>query len=117
MRALGGGQFAACSAGTEATFVRPLAIRAMAEIGIDISAQTSKTLDQYRDQPFDAVITVCDQANEQCPVFFGARRRLHWSLPDPSQATGTEEQQLDAYRRVRDTLRDHIVSELLPARQ
>ena len=86
LRDLGGVRFEPYSAGTEATHVRPLAIRAMAELDIDISSQQSKTLDRYRDQPFDAVITVCDQANEVCPVFFGARQRLHWSFPDPSKA-------------------------------
>ena len=90
LRAYGVGRFEAFSAGTQATHVRPLAVRAMAELGIDISAQESKTLDRYVNQPFDAVITVCDQANEACPVFFGARKRLHWSFPDPSKAEGTE---------------------------
>jgi hypothetical protein len=66
----------------------------MAELGIDISRQESKTFDRYPGQPFDAVITVCDQANEACPVFRGAARRLHWRFPDPSKATGTEEEQL-----------------------
>lgn len=113
LRAVGSGRFEAFSAGTEATHVRPLAIRAMAEIGIDISCQQSKTLDRYLGEPFEAVITVCDQANEACPVFFGARRRLHWSLPDPSRATGTDEQQLAVYRAVRDDLRRRIESELL----
>jgi hypothetical protein len=74
--------------------VRPLAITAMAELGIDISRQESKTFDRYPGQPFDAVITVCDQANEACPVFRGAARRLHWRFPDPSKARGTEEEQL-----------------------
>jgi arsenate reductase len=113
LRALGGERFEAFSAGTAATHVRPLAIRAMAELGIDISGQTSKTLDRYLDQPFDAVITVCDQANEACPVFFGATARLHWSFPDPSRATGTEEQQLAVYREVRDAIRQRIERELL----
>src|SRR5689334_16832416 len=98
LRAFGGATFEAFSAGTEATHVRPLAIRAMGELGIDISGQESKTLDRYLNEPFDAVITVCDQANEACPVFFGARQRLHWSFPDPSKAEGTEEQQLAVYR-------------------
>ena len=113
LRALGGKRFEVFSAGTEATRVRPLGVRAMAEMGIDIAGQESKTLDRYLDQLFDAVITVCDQANEACPVFFGARQRLHWSLPDPSQATGTEEQQLAVYREVRDALRERIEHELL----
>ena len=113
LRAFGGETFEAFSAGTEATHVRPLAIRAMAELGIDISAQASKTLDRYRTEPFDAVITVCDQANEACPVFFGARERLHWSFPDPSKAEGTDEQQLNVYRQVRDAIRQRIERELL----
>jgi arsenate reductase len=113
LRSLGGSQFEAFSAGTEATQVRPLAIRAMAEVGIDISRQESKTLERYLQQPFDAVITVCDQANEACPVFFGAKQRLHWSFPDPSKATGSEEEQLAVYRAVRDAIGARIKRELL----
>jgi arsenate reductase len=113
LRAYGAGRFEAFSAGTEATHVRPLAVRAMAELGIDISRQESKILDRYLNQPFDAVITVCDQANEACPVFFGARKRLHWSFPDPSKAEGTDEQQLGVYRQVRDAIRERIEHELL----
>ena len=78
-----------------------------------ISTQQSKTLDPYVDQRFDYVITVCDDANESCPIFPNATRRVHWSLPDPSKATGTEEQQLAVYRRVRDDLRGRIEAELL----
>ena len=85
----------------------------MTELGINISGQQSKTLDRYVDQPFDAVITVCDQANEACPVFFGAKERLHWSFPDPSKATGSEEEQLAVYRQVRDGIRARIERELL----
>ena len=113
LRHLGGGQFEAFSAGTEATRVRPHAVRAMAELGIDISGQESKTLERYVDQSFDKVITVCDQANETCPVFFGARERLHWSFPDPSKAMGTEDEQLTVYRAVRDSIRERIERELL----
>jgi arsenate reductase (thioredoxin) len=83
LRHLSGDCFEAFSAGTEATRVRPLAIMAMEEIGIDISGQESKTLDRYLNQPFDYVITVCDDANEACPFFPGAQSRLHWSLEDP----------------------------------
>ena len=85
----------------------------MAELGIDISRQESKTLDRYLTEPFDAVITVCDHANEACPVFFGARERLHWSFPDPSRAQGTEQEQLAVYREVRDAIRERIERELL----
>jgi len=113
VRQLGGDRFDAYSAGTEATRVRPLAIEAMAELGIDISAQESKTLERYLDQPFDAVITVCDDANESCPLFLGAKERLHWSFPDPSRGSGSHEQQLAIYRQVRDGLRERIERELI----
>jgi arsenate reductase len=113
LRHLGGGRFEAFSAGTEATQVRPLAVKAMAELGIDISGQQSKTLDRYLNESFDVVITVCDQANETCPVFLGAKKRWHWSFPDPSRATGTEDEQLAVYRRVRDAIRARIEQELL----
>ncbi len=113
LRHLAGDRFDAYSAGTEATAVRPLAIRSMAELGIDISGQESKTLDRYLGEPFDAVITVCDQANEACPVFLGATERLHWSFPDPSRATGTEEGQLVVYQGVRDAIRTRIERDLI----
>lgn len=115
LRHLASDRYEAHSAGTVATLVRPLAIRAMAELGVDISGQNSKTLERYLDEHFDAVITVCDQANEACPVFPGARRRLHWSFPDPSKATGTEAEQLGVYRAVRDAIRSRIERELLGA--
>ncbi|HLH79698.1 MAG TPA: arsenate reductase ArsC [Chthonomonas sp.] len=115
LRALAGERFEAYSAGTEATLVRPLAIEVMKEIGIDISGQTSKTLDRYLSEPFDWVITVCDAAAEACPHFPNAKRRLHWSLPDPSRATGSDEEQRNLYRLVRDRLRQHIEEELLNA--
>lgn len=110
-----GDRFEAHSAGTEATAVRPLAIKAMNELGIDISTQTSKTLDPYIEQRFDYVITVCDDANEACPIFPNATRRIHWSLPDPSKATGTDKQRLSVYRAVREELRGRIAKELLAA--
>ena len=113
LRHLGGARFAAFSAGTEATYVRPLAIRAMAELGIDIAGQESKTLHRYLDDPFAEVITVCDAANDSCPVFPGTAHRRHWSFEDPSKAAGTEEEQLAAYRRVRDAIRARIAGELL----
>ena len=113
LRHLAGDRFEAYSAGTEATHVRPFAIRAMAELGIDISGQESKTLDRYLGEPFDAVITVCDQANGACPIFHGARMRLHWSFPDPSRAMGTKEEQLAVYRAVRDAIASRIRRELV----
>lgn len=113
LRHLAGDRFEAASAGTEATRVRPLAVRAMGEEGIDISGHESKTLERYLPEPWDYVITVCDDANEACPLFPGGRRRLHWSFPDPSKATGSEEEQLAVYRRVRDAIRDRIERELV----
>jgi len=112
LRALAGDQYTAFSAGTAATEVRPLAVRAMAELDIDIAGQESKTLERYLNQPFDIVITVCDQANDACPVFFGAKERLHWSFPDPARATRTRDEQLATYRQVRDAIRVHIEEEL-----
>lgn len=111
---LGGEEYEPFSAGTEATRVRPEAIEAMREIGVDISGQRSETLDRYLDEPFDYVVTVCDGANEACPVFPGARERLHWSLPDPSAVTG--EGRMGAFRSVRDRIRVLIGSELLGKR-
>ena len=108
LREMGAGNFEAFSAGTEATQVRPLAIRAMAELGIDIAGYRSKILTEYLKQPFDYVITVCDQANESCPFFPGATNRLHWSFPDPSKASGSEEEQLTVYREVRDAIAARI---------
>jgi arsenate reductase (thioredoxin) len=116
LRHLSGDRFEVQSAGTEATHVRALAIRAMDEIGVDISGQESKTLARYLGEPFDYVITVCDEANEACPFFPGAKRRLHWSLPDPSTAEGTEEERLTVFRSVRDGLRDRMQAELVVGR-
>lgn len=113
LRRLDGKRFEVASAGTEATRVRPEARRVMAEVGADISGQESKTLERYLGEPFDFVITVCDAAGESCPAFPGRAERLHWSLPDPSQATGTEEERLAVFRQARDRLRDHIEAELL----
>ncbi len=113
LRHLGNERFEVFSAGTEATLVRPMAIQAMAELGIDISHQHSKTLDRYLGEPLDDVITVCDTAAEACPVFPGATRRRHWSFEDPSKATGSETEQLKVYRQVRDEIRSRIENELL----
>jgi arsenate reductase (thioredoxin) len=113
LKHLAGDRFEAMSAGTEATRVSPLAIRAMEEVGIDISGQGSKTLERYLGESFEYVITVCDDANEACPVFPGARRRLHWSFEDPAQATGSEEERLLVFQSVRDEIRERIEGELL----
>jgi len=108
LRHLAGERFDVASAGTEATRVHPLAIRAMREAGIDLSTHTSKTLDSVADRPWDYVITVCDSANERCPLFPGQTVRLHWSFDDPSQATGSEDQRLATFRRVRDQIRAQL---------
>jgi arsenate reductase len=104
LRSMAGDRFEVASAGTQATRVHPLAIRAMADIGIDLARHTSKVVDELVEQPWDYVITVCDAANEACPVFPKKSSRRHWSFEDPSQATGTDAQRLDVFRRVRDQI-------------
>lgn len=113
LRHLAGDRFEVMSAGTEATSVRPEATRAMAELGVDISGQSSKALERYLGETFDYVVTVCDDANETCPVFPGAKNRLHWSFRDPSRAEGSEEERLGAFRTVRDEIQDRIRKEFL----
>jgi arsenate reductase len=113
LRHLAGNSFEVHSAGTEATSVRPEAIEAMSELGADISGQESKTLERYLGEPFDYVVTVCDDANEACPVFPGAENRLHWSFQDPSRAEGSEEKRLEVFRKVRDEIQARIRKELL----
>ncbi len=105
LREIGGDRFEVESAGTIASFVRPQAIAAMAEIGIDISGHRSKCLDEFLGEPFDYVITVCDNAAENCPVFPGKATRIHWSFDDPADASGTEDEQLVVFRRVRDEIK------------
>lgn len=97
LRQLGGGRVVAKSAGTEKTRVHPLAIAAMAAAGFTLEGHHSKHLSELAGETFDCVITVCDSAAESCPVFPGAPRRLHWSLPDPSAAEGTDEEKLAAF--------------------
>lgn len=113
LRELGKGEYEAYSAGMEETKVRPEAIKVMAEIGIDISMQTSKTIGNYIDRSFDDVITVCDSANAVCPFFPNAKHRKHWSFPDPSEAKGTENERLQVFRDSRDTIKARIENELL----
>lgn len=103
-----GEQFDVFSAGVEPTQVRPLAIAAMQEAGIDISGQRSKSVDEFVGQEFDYVITVCDNANQQCPMFPGKTRRIHWSIEDPAAAVVNEKERLNVFRRIRDELRDKL---------
>jgi arsenate reductase (thioredoxin) len=104
LRALAPDRFDVASAGTEASRVHPLAIRAMDELGIDLRGHQSKTLDRFLAEPWDYVITVCDSANERCPLFPGRTTRLHWSFEDPSAAAGSEAERLTVFRRVRDAI-------------
>lgn len=113
LRAWGGDRYDAFSAGTEMTHVRPLAVRVMDEIGIDISTHVSKRVDAFAGERFDYAVTVCDDAREACPFFPGARRQLHWSFEDPSAATGTDAERLEVFRRVRDRIARRIRDELL----
>ncbi len=96
------------SAGIRPTAIRPEAIAVMRELGIDISRQRSKHVAEFDGQPFDLVLTVCDSAREQCPVFVAAGQRLHRAFEDPALATGSEEQRLTMFRRVRDELRRYL---------
>jgi len=109
LRDLGGDRFEVESAGTIASFVRPQAIAAMKEISIDISGHRSKSVEEFIDQPFDHVITVCDNANESCPAFSGTTERIHWSFDDPAEAEGTEEEKLVKFRAVRDQIRERLL--------
>lgn len=104
----GGQAFEVLSAGVEPSRVRPQAIEAMREIGIDISSQRSKSVDEFAGQAFDYVITVCDNARESCPVFPAATVRLHWSFDDPAAALGDETARLAVFRRVRDEIRSRL---------
>lgn len=106
---LGAGEWQADSAGSKPSgYVHPLAIEAMRELDIDLSENTSKSLDQFTDQDFDLVVTVCDNAKESCPVFTGATLTLHWPFDDPADATGSDEEKMKTFRRVRDEIKAKI---------
>lgn len=96
------------SAGVAPTHVRPEAVAVMKEIGVDISTFRSKSIEEFLTQPFDYVITVCDNANQQCPVFAGASRRIHWSVKDPAAVIGDDEIRLEAFRQARNELRERL---------
>ena len=108
LRRLGGVGYEVFSAGTKPVGVNPLAIEAMREKGIDISKQRSKSVAEFAGQKFATVITVCDNAVEECPVFPGAPLHVHWGLPDPAAVPGAQEEKLGAFRRVRDELERRI---------
>ncbi len=108
LRQLAGDRFEAFSAGTHPSVVNPLAIKAMDEIDIDISNHRSKSVDEFIDEEFDFVITVCDNANEHCPIFPGDAKRIHWSFTDPAAAEGDEESRLGVFRRVRNEIQQRL---------
>ena len=106
---IGGGAWRAESAGSNpAGYVHPLAINVMNEIDLDLSAADSKHVDQFIEQPIDLVVTVCDSAKETCPVLPYAQETLHWPFEDPADATGSDEERLEFFRKVRDQIRERI---------
>jgi arsenate reductase len=103
------GQARASSAGVAPTRINPRAVAVMAELGIDISKQRSKSVDDLAGEQFDLVITVCDRANEQCPIFPGSVKKLHMGFDDPARASGSEEEIMAAFRKVRDEMREKLL--------
>lgn len=110
LRHMAGDRFEVFSAGVKPTQVNPLAIKVMAEVGIDISKHRSKSVREFSGQNFDYVITVCDNAKQTCPVFPGKYKKIHWSLDDPAQAQGTEEEKLAVFMKVRDKILENIIA-------
>ena len=108
LRALGGGEFAAFSAGTEPKGLHPLTIAVMGEAGIDVSGQQSKGLEPFLEERWDFVITVCDRAKESCPIFPSDVQRIHWSFDDPAEPGISEADRLRTFRRVRDEIRQRV---------
>lgn len=108
LRHFGGDKFEVESAGVVSSFVRPQAIEAMKEMGIDISSHRSKSVEEFQGQEFDYVITVCDNAKENCPFFPASTERIHRSFDDPAEAKGSDEEQLNVFRRVRDEIRKKL---------
>jgi arsenate reductase len=105
---LGSGKWEAQSGGIIPSYVHPLAIQVMEEINIEIHQQTSKSLNRFRNEKFDYVITLCDYAALSCPAFPGRGKRIHWSIEDPVGAAGTMEERLAIFRKVRDKIRSRI---------
>lgn len=103
------GKVQAFSAGIEPTSVHPLALAVMKEVGIDISGHRSKSLDEFVNEEFDFVITLCDHAAESCPIFFGGVQRIHMGFPNPTAISGSDEERLMAFRKVRDQIRTQLV--------
>lgn len=114
LRWLAGSRCQVYSAGTEPGELDPRVFAVLRELGVPIDGLRSKSVEELRGQLFDLVLTVCDGARERCPVFPGAPRLLHWSLPDPAHVRGTPEEELEAFRRVRDELLERLRREILP---
>ena len=108
MRHIAGDRFEVFSAGVKPTHVNPLAIKVMAEAGIDISKHRSKSAMEFIGQQFDYIITVCDNAKQTCPVFPGKHENIHWDLEDPAEAQGNEEERLSFFRRIRDEIKNMV---------
>jgi arsenate reductase len=119
LKAIGGEEFEVESAGAKPSFVHPLAIKVMAEIGIDITNQRSKSVAEFAGQEFDYVVTLCgDDAKVICPVFFGkAKERLHWNFADPAEAEGSDPEVLSVFRKVRDQIKTRIEKFIKEARE
>jgi arsenate reductase len=113
VRHVAGNEFEPISAGIEPKGLNPMAVEAMKEIGIDISRQASKDVREFLGQAIPYVVTVCDNAKQRCPIFPRTYKFLHWSLEDPAEATGSREEKLAVFRRVRDEIRQRIEQELL----
>ena len=108
LRSMAGERFEVASAGVSPSSVRPEAIAALRDIGVDISSHRSKSVDEFLGQEFDYIITVCDNANEQCPVFPGKTKRIHWSFEDPAATEGSAEEKLRVFSRVRDEIKGRL---------
>ena len=110
LRHMAGDRFEVFSAGVKPTQVNPLAIKVMAEAGIDISKHRSKSAMEFIGQQFDYVITVCDNAKQTCPIFPGKYEKIHWDLEDPAEAQGSEEERLAFFRRIRDEVKNNVLA-------
>jgi len=110
LKHIAGDRFEVFSAGVKPEKVNPMAVKVMAEQGIDISEHTSKSVRQFSGQNFDYVITVCDNAKKSCPVFSGKHEKIHWGLEDPAMVQGTEKEVLKEFRKILDQIKIHILS-------
>ncbi|HUU49522.1 MAG TPA: arsenate reductase ArsC [Nitrospinota bacterium] len=110
LRSYAGSEFDVFSAGTDPKELNPLAVGVMKERAVDISGQRSESVDEFKKERFDYIITVCDRAKEICPFFSGKTERIHWSFEDPASAKGSEKERIDVFRSVRDEIDESIIS-------